>query len=199
MTSSGTERQTERRGAVDYFGVALEVLAELGPDALTIAELCRRLELTKGSFYHHFGSMPAFVDDLLEFWQREHSQRLIDAAGALGEPVLQLTAMKDYAVALPHPSEAAIRAWARSNARVARAVAAVDELRDRALVEALQALGVPPPRADVIAALGMSVLVGVQTRDRPVRPDRLAAMFDEVMRLALREADPALLSGADGH
>ena len=67
----------ERLTQDDYFREALAVLDEFGSDALTIAVLCDRLDVTKGSFYHHFGGMPGFITQLLEYWEREHSVRLI--------------------------------------------------------------------------------------------------------------------------
>ena len=45
----------------------LTVLAEMGPDGLTIDELCRRLNLTKGSFYHHYANRSMYIKALLEF------------------------------------------------------------------------------------------------------------------------------------
>ena len=37
----------------DYFEAGLDLLAEGGVQAQTIANLCERLAITKGSFYHH--------------------------------------------------------------------------------------------------------------------------------------------------
>ena len=73
----------ERLTAEDYFREALSILGEHGSDAMTIALLCERLDVTKGSFYHHFGGMPGFVDQLLAFWEREHSDRLIAISRAV--------------------------------------------------------------------------------------------------------------------
>jgi AcrR family transcriptional regulator len=40
----------ETKGRDDYFAAGFEILAGQGPEALTIAELCTRLGVTKGSF-----------------------------------------------------------------------------------------------------------------------------------------------------
>ena len=109
----------ERLTAEDYFREAFDVLARNGSEALTIAALCDRLEITKGSFYHHFGGMPGFTTALLTFWESEHSDRLIALSRAVPDPALRITTLTDLAVGLPHGPEAAIRAWGRSSPEVA--------------------------------------------------------------------------------
>ena len=44
----------------DWLERGLNLLAEEGSEALTIDSLCQRFGVTKGSFYHHFGSKDAF-------------------------------------------------------------------------------------------------------------------------------------------
>jgi AcrR family transcriptional regulator len=184
----------ERLTPEDYFGEALTVLGESGSEALTIAVLCDRLEVTKGSFYHHFGGMPGFVTQLLEYWEREHSERLIKLSRAQPDPTLRIFTLTEMGVGLPHASEAAIRAWGRSSAEVAEATARVDRRRERHLVDAVSALGIDRPRARVLARIGLNVLVGVQQREHPVDLKRLRQMFEEVNKLVFLEADPELVA-----
>ena len=183
----------ERLAADDYFREAFAILGESGSEALTIAALCARLEITKGSFYHHFGSMGGFTAALLEFWEREHSERLIAISRAQPDPAQRMAGLIDIAVALPHASEAALRAWGRSNYDVAEAVARVDKRRDRHLVDAIAARGIDRPRARVLARIGMNLLVGTQQRERPVDLKKMRQMLDEVNKLIYLESDSALL------
>lgn len=184
----------ERLTPEDYFREALAVLGEYGSDALTIAVLCERLGITKGSFYHHFGGMPGFVSQLLDYWEREHSARLIRISKAQPDPTLRIHTLTEMGVGLPHASEAAIRAWARSSPEVAEATARVDRRRERHLVDAISALGIDRPRARVLARLGISVLIGVQQREHPVDLKRLRQMFEAVNKLIFIEADPDLVA-----
>jgi AcrR family transcriptional regulator len=184
----------ERLTPEDYFREALSVLGEFGSDALTIAILCDRLEVTKGSFYHHFGGMPGFVTQLLEYWEREHSERLIKLSKAQPDPTLRILALTEMGVGLPHASEAAIRAWGRSSPEVADATTRVDRRRERHLVDAVSALGIDRQRARVLARIGLNVLVGVQQREHPVDLRRLRQMFEEVNKLVFLEADPELVA-----
>jgi AcrR family transcriptional regulator len=184
----------ERLTPEDYFREALAVLGEYGSDALTIAMMCERLEITKGSFYHHFGGMPGFVTQLLEYWEREHSERLIRISRAQPDPTLRIMTLTDMGVGLPHASEAAIRAWGRSNPEVAEATSRVDRRRERHLVDAIAALGIDRQRARVLARIGLNLLVGVQQREHPVDLKRLRQMFEEVNKLIFLEADPDLVA-----
>ena len=62
----------ERLSRGDYFAAAMAILAEDGVAGLTTTRLCQRLEVTRGSLYHHFESGPAFHDALIEHWD-EHA------------------------------------------------------------------------------------------------------------------------------
>jgi AcrR family transcriptional regulator len=184
----------ERLSAEDYFREALAVLGEFGSEAMTIAVLCERLDVTKGSFYHHFGSMPGFISQLLAFWESEHSERLIAISKAQPDPGLRMTTLIDLAVGLPHAPEAAIRAWGRSNPEVAEATARVDKRRERHVADAIAALGIDRPRARLLTRISMNLLVGTQHREHPVDLKRLRQMFEEVNKLVFVEADPVLVA-----
>lgn len=184
----------ERLTAEDYFREALAVLGDYGSEALTIAVLCERLAITKGSFYHHFGGMPGFVGQLLAYWESEHSDRLIAISKAQPDPTLRISTLTDLAVGLPHGPEAAIRAWGRSNPEVAEATARVDKRRERHTVDAIAALGIDRARARLLARIALNVLVGVQQREHPVDLRRLRQMFEELNRIIFEEADPKLVA-----
>lgn len=184
----------ERLTPEDYFREAFAVLGESGSEALTIALLCERLDVTKGSFYHHFGGMPGFVTQLLDYWEREHSERLIKISKAQPDPTLRIFTLTEMGVGLPHATEAAIRAWGRSSPEVAEATERVDRRRERHLVDAVSALGIDRPRARVLARIALNVLVGVQQREHPVDLKRLRQMFEEVNKLVFLEADPELVA-----
>ncbi len=184
----------ERLNVEDYYRAAFDVLGESGSEALTINALCEQLQVTKGSFYHHFGSMPGFVDALLLFWEAEHSERLIAISKAQPDATLRMAALIDIAVSLPHASEAAIRAWARSNAEVNAVTVRVDRKRERHLTDAVVALGLDRPPARLLARMMVNLLVGAQQREQPVDLKRLRQSFEEFQKLVFLEADPELVA-----
>jgi AcrR family transcriptional regulator len=182
----------ERLNAEDYFREALEVLGQHGSQGLTIAALCDRLDVTKGSFYHHFAGMPAFVDELLAFWEHEHSERLIALSKRQPDPALRITLLTEMGVNLPHASESALRAWGRSAPDVAAVIERVDKRRERHVVDSVVVLGIERARARVLARLAIDLLIGIQTREVPPEPRRVRDLLEEVQAIVLREAQPAL-------
>ena len=184
----------ERLNVEDYYREAFDVLGESGSEALTINALCERLQVTKGSFYHHFGSMPAFIDALLLFWESEHSDRLIAISKAQPDPTLRINTLVDIALSLPHASEAAIRAWARSNTDVKDVTVRVDRRRERHITDAIVALGLERPPAKLLARMTMNLLIGAQQREQPVDLKRLRQSFEEFQKLIFLEADPKLVA-----
>lgn len=158
----------------------MDVLAESGPSALTVGELCTQLGVTKGSFYHHFEGRPQFVEALLDFWADEHSARLINVSQSVPDSRERIALLKGIAVDLPHDAESAIRAWSSQDDTVAAAQARVDRLRLDHLQEAYVSAGVPADRAAVLATIAMSVLAGMQMLVRPTEPRFVRQMFDEL-------------------
>lgn len=179
----------------DYHRAAMALLAEDGPDGLTIATLCLRLGVTKGSFYHHFDGIPGFIPALLA-WFEDGQRQLV--AMFLTEPDVarQLQLAIEHAIALDHGAEAALRAWGRSNAQVADAMTRIDGLREDYLRGACQAAGTSAEDADFLARLAVDTLVGRQHRERPVDLAQLAAAFTRIREMVLQAA-AAGISAAD--
>jgi AcrR family transcriptional regulator len=182
MASLGgdTDELNESLSRASYFVCALEILAEAGPAALTIAELGQRLGVTKGSFYHHFEGRAQFVDSLLEYWKTEHAARLIEISQSIVDTQQRMSLLKNIAIGLPHDAEAAIRAWSFQDARVAEVQAEVDVMRTAHLQDAYAATGLEPRQAKLWASIAMSVLAGMQLLDRPSDPNKVRRIFDEL-------------------
>ncbi len=64
MTVQQRGEQTRRR----ILSAAVECFARSGYDATGVAEICRRADVSKGAFYHHFSSKQALFLELLEGW-----------------------------------------------------------------------------------------------------------------------------------
>lgn len=173
-----------RLGRGAYFAAAFEILARGGSEALTIAALCRRLRVTKGSFYHHFDSMPDFVDRLLRDWE-ETFQAVLDEVAGLPDPIARFEITSRHVYELEHDAEAALRAWGHSNKAVGAAVARMDRAREQNYAATLAMVIDDPDRCRFLAHMGTSLLIGLQQRGRPVDRDRAQRVGLEWARVNL--------------
>ncbi|HEU5267420.1 MAG TPA: TetR/AcrR family transcriptional regulator, partial [Jatrophihabitans sp.] len=148
--------------AQDYFREALTVLADQGSEGVTIVAVCDALGVTKGSFYHHFGSLSGFVDQLLPYWEGQRSSRLVGRTRPPEDPRRRLVRLIDLAVDLPHPTEAAMRAWGWRQPEVALAVERVDRRRERHLTGVIAAVGVDRHDARAHARIMLDVIISAQ-------------------------------------
>lgn len=163
----------------DYFEAGLELLAESGPPSVTVAALCRRLGVTKGSFYHHFSGIPDFMQRVLGHWERQEVHRTLEAWARAERDQPTEIAKLAATWGIRHEAETAIRALARTDPSAAEVLQRVDDRREHHLAELFEVLGMDEGRAPVLARVGMAILIGTQQREHPVDRKRLEQMLGE--------------------
>ncbi|MEY2567671.1 MAG: hypothetical protein QOE35_2200 [Actinomycetota bacterium] len=168
-----------RQSRDDYYRAALELLADGGVDALTMANLCARLGVTTGSFYAHFGGIREFHSAFLEQWEAGRVYQLKEQVDATPDPLARIDLLRRIAVAVNHEAESAIRGWARTNPTVAEFQRRVDRAREEVLVQAFVDIGIDKKEARVLARIGLTILVGTQQIEDKVDRKRLDALFVE--------------------
>src|SRR5664279_498359 len=77
------------RTAQDWEEAALDVIAARGIAALSIPELARTLEVTKGSFYWHFSGLDDLVVRAIKRWDAIDKETL-DQIRQVKDPVVRL-------------------------------------------------------------------------------------------------------------
>ncbi len=91
MTTRGRGGRTRSR----ILSAAAAGFAESGYDGTSVAEICRRAQVSKGAFYHHFSGKQALFLELLENWL-EMLDRQLEGIGESRKPVpAQLLTMTD--------------------------------------------------------------------------------------------------------
>jgi AcrR family transcriptional regulator len=171
-----------RQSKDDYYRAALELLAEGGVDALTMANLCARLGVTTGSFYAHFSGIREFHRVFLEQWAEGRVYQLEEQVKATPDPLDRIDLLRRIAVAVNHEAESAIRGWARTNPVVAEFQRRVDTIREAVLVQAFLDIGIDKKEARVLARIGLTILVGTQQIEDKVDRKRLNALLSEYQR-----------------
>lgn len=165
----------------EWIAAGIALLRDEGEDALTIERLCKRLDRTKGSFYHHFTDAGAFADALLAHWLDALTVRIIEQAERGDDPRSALAReTRNVDVGL----ELAIRAWSLRDPRARRVMADVDARRV-AYLESLWRRSTTPARARALAHIEYAAFVGAQQLYRDMGSRRVR----ELERVAYEALD----------
>jgi AcrR family transcriptional regulator len=177
-----------RRTRDDWLRIAKHALIEGGIERVSIEPLAKRMNVSIGSFYHHFKNRQALHDALLAHWEVTNSVPLFDAVRAAGpDPMSQLEAIFDIWVsetAYDPLYDLAVRAWAHVSAEVSSTLRTVDARRTELLTSIFLALGYDRERAFIRSRITYLTQVGYQdlgiTEPREVR-NHLRRLYREVL------------------
>jgi len=145
-----------------YFEAGVEVLAELGYSGLKLAEVCRRLGVTTGSFYHYFPNWAAYTKEFIGHWVQARSIVISGVEELETDPRKRVDTLIRRALALPHRAEAAIRVWSALDPQVYEAQCTVDQQRFNALARSAFECLHDSHQAEVFASWGLYMLVGYE-------------------------------------
>ncbi|WP_030200840.1 TetR/AcrR family transcriptional regulator [Streptomyces sp. NRRL S-87] len=121
------------RGA--WIEQGLEALAAAGPEAVRIEVLAQALGVSKGGFYGYFRNRDALLTEMLDTWEREAAEAVIEEVeGTGGDARTRLDRLFTITATPEGPArgvavELAIRDWARRDESVAERLRRVDNRR----------------------------------------------------------------------
>ncbi|HYL47689.1 MAG TPA: TetR/AcrR family transcriptional regulator [Candidatus Limnocylindrales bacterium] len=145
----------------DWIQAARSRLAREGIDSVRIEVLCRDLGVSKGSFYWHFRDREDLLHALLSQWEKGEEEWLKEArsfersAAARWARLVERGAQPDR-IRL----EAAIRAWARQDDRVARRVAVVEKKQREHISGILRDIGFARRAAEEWSEMALILYLG---------------------------------------
>jgi AcrR family transcriptional regulator len=157
-----------------YFETGLDVLSDLGYGGLKLAEVCNRLGVTTGSFYHYFENWSAYTSELVQYWRQTRTQQMVEKVLTEAEPRERIDAIIEIGLALPHGAEAAFRSWSSVNPVVAEVQGFVDRQRFEILRDSALELLDGERQAQLFASWAMYLLVGYEQSMLPRDPEGLA-------------------------
>jgi AcrR family transcriptional regulator len=117
------------RGA--WIDVGLRALAAAGPDTVRIEPLAQALGVTRGGFYWHFKDRGAFLEELLDTWERRSTDEVLERVereGGDARDKVRRAGMLTFSRELL-PIDLAVRDWARRDRSVAKRLKRVDNRR----------------------------------------------------------------------
>lgn len=163
-----------------WLDAGLRLLQKSGVDQVRIDTLCERLNVTKGSFYHHFQNHEAYLENLLTHWEERYTSRLIDEAEHGKTPSEKLERLTQQVLSASDDPEVNIRAWALTHAEARDTVRRVDKRRLDYLQQLHVELGVPAQQAVTVARAIYTTLIGSQYIVPPLNRDDLIELFAHI-------------------
>lgn len=187
--------KTAGKTRADWVLAALGALAEGGVEAVKVERLAKALGVSKGSFYWHFKDRSDLLLALLDLWDTEFTQELIDRAASQPTPAARLRQVAREALERTMygvdsaRAEAAMQAWAGQDEQAAARLRLVEQARVGYLTGELIAAGLSAAGAGAMAkALYLSLLglYAARAYNPTLADDRV---FLDLVDLVLAEAD----------
>jgi AcrR family transcriptional regulator len=172
----------------DWIQAGFAILAEEGIKALKIDRLCRRLDVTKGSFYWHFTDIAGYRTALVQAWgeMRGDDRRDLNELAQM-PPRERLSEMMSSLVSPRHwILERAMREWARTDPAVAASVHAADLRVLAAVRQAFLDYGFSAADADLRAGATFAAGVGFLHLAGPQPSARATASRDGFLDIMLK-------------
>lgn len=182
----GRDIMSDQLSARDWLDAGLKVLATNGVGALKAEPLAKAMGVSRGSFYWHFADIGAFRTAILAHWREVSAERIIaglEAAAATEDPLLLLLR---WTFSSRLALEKAVRSWATFDAEAKRAVQAIDRRRMDYIEGRLRAAGCAAEIAQARAQILYWAFVGYALSDKPLPKAKQQAVYDELVRFALR-------------
>jgi AcrR family transcriptional regulator len=117
---SGKETLTKE----DWLGAAMELLRTRGIGGVRVLPLAKELGVSRGSFYWHFEDHDDLLRCMLDWWDREMTESVIQYSEEAGGSVSKRLMLVAEDVVRYHRNqyETAVRTWAAGDKRAAKAL-----------------------------------------------------------------------------
>jgi AcrR family transcriptional regulator len=141
----------------------LQALAAGGPDAVRVEALAKKLGVTKGGFYGSFADRDALLEAMLDAWERESTDEVIDRIEREGgdpRTKIQRAGVLTFSSDRLLPIDLAIRDWARRDEAVAERLRRVDNRRMALLREMIGTFCSDADEVEARSLLAFCVAIG---------------------------------------
>jgi AcrR family transcriptional regulator len=127
----------------DWIDAGIELLAASGIGSVTVESLASRLNITRGSFYHHFSDREDLLKAMLQYWAEEGTYSVREQVASLGlDPSnTLLVLLRMIRTSGAAELDAPVRAWALHDEMAGRVLAEVDGVRLETIRDQFFALG----------------------------------------------------------
>ncbi len=165
----------KRRAATrdDWLQVTLDVLRERGIEGVKVVAIARKIGLTSGSFYWHFGNIQDLLDAVLAYWEKSLTGHIIKDALELEGPPDERIRLLMHQVIREDASmpDGAIAVWAKSDATAAACFKRAMDRRFKFATVLFEEVGFPSRDAEIRGRMMVMTLMGETTNGLKQRQD----------------------------
>jgi AcrR family transcriptional regulator len=172
-----------RKSKRKWMDTGIKILGEAGVKGLTIERMAEELNLTKGSFYHHFKDVRDFQEQLIAYWADQYLSTSSSLPDEPGDRMALLDQIMEQAFSPVTEPEVAIRAWAQQDEMVRAFVGRVDATRHAFVLQVFQSVTGDEGQARLMADLLFSIAIGSITALPRISPERVLELYKEFKRL----------------
>ncbi len=183
-TTSSRPPQTRESWVI----AAFNALYREGIENVRVERIAIELGVTKGSFYWHFKNREDLLDALIDYWEKEMTQTVLDAAAVFhGSPEERLVNTFREIIGKERTKyDPAVRTWARTDTRIRKVVERVDQIRLTFLHGLFKDIGFSEQEAEVRARLMYYYVMGesMVTIQEPL--DKRIRVLDAKIRIIMQ-------------
>jgi len=174
-----------------WFEQGFNILRTSGAANLTIENLTKKLNKTKGSFYHHFKNRDDYFKKLLEFWEKKQTFDIFEISKqektfkGINSTLLKLSKEN-----MDPDIEVAIRAWALRDPLARTFQERIDSQRIGFLQEMFSLMTDDPEQVEMISLLRYCFYIGshqiipaIDEQTYKKKLDALMEMFETYVEL----------------
>lgn len=165
----------------DWIKTATTTIVKNGNGSFSIESLCKKLEVSKGSFYHHFKNRQELVKEILSKWQDESTLQIIELANKNRTSKNRLRLLTILTHKLSSDAEISIRAWSKYEILAKEIIENVDRLRINFIKDLLLTYCESNKEAKKKAIHLYAVFLGSRTIEPPLSNSEINNLYAEIL------------------
>ncbi|WP_304232915.1 TetR/AcrR family transcriptional regulator [Jiulongibacter sediminis] len=146
----------------DWIKLGFQMFSDEGLSGIVIEAMAKKLKINKSSFYWHFSTKAAFIEEIINHWERVNTSKIIELVNneptpeARFEKLLELSFLKDSHIDFFFY----LKKYARSSKALEALIESLDNERIAFTAGLLQQLGFSAAEASLKASIFYKYLIG---------------------------------------
>ena len=161
----------------DWLKEGFKILGEFAQNKLRILYLCDRLQVTKGSFYHHFRNIDDYITELMKRWEEENTLGFIEVVSRGHSPEEKMELLNSQVIQARQSIETSVRSWSFYHPIVKEHLTRVDKTRLAFLQGIFEEMGNGKRRSAYLAKIEYALLIGVQQLFPDISKKEMEALY----------------------